>query len=366
MTSVQWTRQHDEMAQSFRQYQRLHARGCPATQVVAVEQNWLRLLPGVLGGAEHLPESPSAADEMFAALWVSLCHPSPSVQQQGQNHLKQALDAAEDTNSPELFAVSTALHLALCSPLAIDWQAIAELCQPYTIAHPVLANLAWPETTTTPIANWWPEGLEAALQQLYTQHQADALLALADDHLTEFAILSLGLVLQLGHEAALPRLQSLADTHTETVLAAYWISGRRDATGQLLEALRIPHKAKTAARYWAHYSGQSLEWLPSMGIVGSDQKQGAEQPDAEPADQWWQQNAADGAVFWQGKPLTEASLRQALGQYWGRPMAPLWALWQFQQRKRLPDPLTQWHSDRLATLTQALGQAPQGADSASG
>lgn len=357
MTSAQWTRHHDEMAQSFRQYQRLYARGCPATQVVAVEQNWLRLLPGVLSEAEHLPESAGAADELFTSLWVRLCHASPEFQQQGLDQLRKALTAVTDTDSAELLAIAAALHLAQTSDLPLDWQAIAELCQPCSKAHPALMNLSWPEAASAQVATWWPEGLQAALQQLYQQHQAEALLALPDEALTDNAITALGLALQLGEAAALPRLQSLEASHTEAVLGAYWISGQRDAAGLLLDALRTPHKAKIAARYWALYSGQSLEWVPAMGLVGSDQKQGIELPDADQAEQWWQQSTADKTALWQGNPVTNESIHQALSQHWGRPIAPLWALWQFQQRKLLPDPLTQWHSDRLAILAQASREA---------
>lgn len=352
MTSVQWIRHRDEMAQSFRQYQRLYGRGCPAAQVVAVEQNWLRLLPGVLTEVEHLPENATSPDDCFVGLWVRLCHNQPEVQQQGLALLEQALAAVTEADSAELLAIATALHLSQTSQQPLNWQAIAELCEPHSVAHSTLANLSWPAEAAAQTARWWPEGLQAALQQFFQHHQPEALLALPDEHLTATAIICLGLALQLGQNDALSRLQNLESSQTEAVLAAYWISGQRDAAGLLLEALRTPHKAWIADRYWALYSGQDLEWLPAMGLVGSDQKQGVEQPDTDEAERWWQQNTSETALLWQGKPLTDEALTQALGQHWGRPITPLWALWQFRQLRCLPDPLTQWHSDRLALLAR--------------
>lgn len=357
MTSAQWIRHRDEMAQSFRQYQRLYMRGCTAAQVVAIEQNWLRLLPSLLTEAEHLTEDATSPDDFFVSLWVRLCHSKVEIQQLGLVQLEQMLSSLTETDSAKLLAIATALHLAQSSQLPLNWQAIAQLCEPYCLAHSTLTDLSWPSEALTQTNNWCDKGLQEALQQLYQYHQADALLAIPDEQLTSTAIISLGLSLQLGRDEAFSRLQSLESTQTEAVFAAYWISGQRDAAELLLSGLRTPHKAKVAARYWALYSGQNLDWIPVMGLVGSDQKQGIKLPDIDLAQQWWQKNTVDQTILWQGKPATNTLIHQALSQYWGRPITPLWALWQFEQHTRLPDPLTQWHSNRLAMLSQTQQKA---------
>lgn len=353
MEANQGSRQYKTLVQHYKQYQR-HYSGCAhAGRAVAAEQGWLQLLPGVACFVLDEPAEPTEPEAAFVDLMVHLSHPDSVVFDRGLSRFTACLGHFDSPDEPWGFAVRTAIqHLlpGLSPELA---QALLDQAVNVPGAVHLWSQFQWPE------AQCGQGGIEwhierSALEALYCHHNAELILSLPDEQMTAPLVQALGIAAHLTPNVALSRLDTLLDRFPEAVCSAYWLAASRDATGQLLEALQRPHLAAIAEPYWALYSGQNLAWDPSMGVLGNPPHSGAAMPDYDSAVQWWQGSPAHNVPLWRGAPLTDTELSQVLGRHWGTHTAPLWAWWQYQQRRYMADPLTQWHYSRLI----ALGLSP--------
>lgn len=360
-----WVRHWDAVAKLYKRRARCYAGLVPSPQIARMEHQLQAYLSSLRLHWDAAEPDLTKPEEVFAGLLCCLCNEGPEALTKAWTHLETLLQQqAEQEDTERWQALATALHLALpLKPATTDWSGLFEVGGQYPQSMSRLATLPWQPRELDLLLQipdvappYWIEpprsedGAVAAIRSVLLEHNPGPLLARQTTEVTEPVVLAYGLAANLGSGPALDWLTEQESRHPAWVMRAYGLAGTPEAIERLLVALSVPHLAAHAATPWQLMTGQTLDWEPAIGPAGGGKKAGPKMPDDESAQRWWRQHSQESGAWVEGKAVTVEGITQALRLTCGAATQPLWWLWQFQQRRALPDLVGGWHSERLRNL----------------
>jgi hypothetical protein len=166
-----------------------------------------------------------------------------------------------------------------------------------------------------------------------------------------------------GESAYLPIFVSLLQQAPQLAYHFLALNGKQYAVELILQGLGHPRTAKHAEHAWWWVSGQTLQKIPRLSVVGEDNL--AEElednvgfvPDVQSAHQWWSKQKKDpGMRYLQGQQLSRQRILNTLLQSAGMISHDLIDLLAMHSKEPLIIGIHTWHDSRMRKI-QSLSEA---------
>ncbi len=160
-----------------------------------------------------------------------------------------------------------------------------------------------------------------------------------------------------GEKSYFPIIKQVTEHAPEVGYHFLALHGQKESVLEILAGLTHPRTSAFAEQAWWWVSGQILPKKPRMSVVG--QAQDEEQvdqnvgfvPDAQSGHNWWHKQKTDAAQRWfQGKPLSMASVQKVACEYTGLISNDLFDLLALTAQQPLKLGNYTWHDARLRRL----------------